>query len=341
MIKSCTLRMIVTVCLMLGFVWAVNGQGQQNEPSNISSQSQRQAGFMPLSEAQSQYPRLMATTALTEVKPTFVIKGEHVATGIGLRNRGGGTINLRGIPSNSTINRALIYWCVLSNSPSQNPTVSVNGDSINGTLVGSGTGPCWGVSNNYVYRAEVPTYLLYIGGNGDYQISGVPSTEGEGISPWAPVSGQNLAEGATLVIFYTRNSGTSSTTYVYDSKSISGTMFFSQFNANLTGFNANKSTATFTSIGADGQVGNDITSNFDVSRELSFFQGTQISGYSSTPNAYLDADSDWNGNDGVPLNQLWDTASHTVPIKQGSTSANVRYQAYGDCLVICAFILTI
>lgn len=341
MIKSCTLRMLVTVCLMLGFIAAVNCQEQGEDQSSPSSQSSRQSGFMPMSHIRT----LAAATnqTPTDVRPTFIIKGEHVANGVGLRNRGGGTINLRGIPADAVISRALIYWCFLSNSSSQNPSIIINGDSINGTLVGSGTAPCWGVSNNYVYRAEVPMYDLFMGGNGDYHISGVPSSDGKGISPWAPVSGQNLAEGATLVVFYTRRGtpSTSSTTYVYDSKSVSGTMFYSDFSTNLTGFTANRSTGKFTSIGADGQIGSDVTSTYDVSRELSFFQGTQIAGYSSSPSPYQDADSDWNGNEASPLNQLWDTSSHTVPIKSNSTSAEVRYQAFGDCLVIVAFILTI
>jgi hypothetical protein len=224
--------------------------------------------------------------------------------------------------------------------PRQNPTVSVNGDSIKGSLVGQGASPCWSPRNNYVYRAEVPIYLLYIGGNGDYQISGIPSNDGRGINPWAPAPGQPLAEGATIVIFFTRNSGNNSTTYVYDSP-ISGTMFASQFSTDLTGFNANKSTATFTTIGADGQVGSGYSAVYTVTTENTFFQGTQIAGYSASPSAFQDADSDWNGNDGFPLNQLWDSSTHIVPIKPNSTSANVRYTSNGDCLVVCSLILTI
>jgi hypothetical protein len=302
--------------------------------------TERTPGFKPLAKMAQKEIVLIPGTG---IKPSEVIKGDHVANGVGLRNRGGGTINLRGIPANVTLNKAYLYWCILGNAPLQNATVSINGAAVNGTLVGTGADPCWlpPGSHNYVYRAAVPNYLLYVGGNGDYEISGVPSSQGYGSSPWEMISGPYHAEGATLVIFFTRNSGYNPQTYLYDA-AVSGTMFTSGFSTDLLGFTATKPTAKFTMIGADGQTGSGVSSWYYCTKEESYFGGIRIAGTPQDLNSpYQDADSDWNGHDGEPLNQLWDTRTHIVPMKLNSTSANVKYQSNGDCLVICAFILTI
>jgi len=238
-----------------------------------------------------------------DVSPFQVIEGEHVANGVGLRNRGGGKINLRGIPINATLNKAYLYWCVLVkvNMPPPNSTVAINGVTINGTLVGTGASPLWPLMDrNYVYRADVPLYLLYIAGNGDYEISGVPSSQGYGMSPWENYSGDYLAEGATLVIFF-RRTGYNLVTYIYDAP-ISGIMFYNVFSANLLQFYATKSWAKFTMIGADGQAGFDVGSWYACSREESYFGGIRIAGplQDSLSSPFQDADSDWNGHDGEP-----------------------------------------
>ncbi len=49
------------------------------------------------------------------------------------------------------------------------------------------------------------------------------------------------------------------------------------------------------------------------------------------------ASSDWDGSDGWPLVQLWDTHTHNV--KLSGTVSSVRYQASGDCLVPVAFVI--
>jgi len=350
MIKSCTLKMMVSFCLVVGFIWvAPVTMGAQEKNVVTSSKEKVEATIPELQELERKGApgfKPLDSIALKEVgfkkevKPIETIKGDHVANGVGLRNRGGGTINLRGIPTNVTLNKAYLYWCILGNTPLRNQTVSINGVAVTGTSVGTGVAPCWSVNQNYVYRATVPNYLLYVGGNGDYEISGVPSSQGYGMNPWENSSGEYLAEGATLVIFFTKP-GSNQVTYLYDAP-ISGTMFTSGFSADLVGFTSGKSTAKLTMIGADGQTGNGVQSWYDCTKEESYFQGMKIAGHPKDPNSpFQDADSDWNGHDGEPLNQLWDTRTHIVPIKMQSTSANVRYQSYGDCLIICAFILTI
>ena len=111
----------------------------------------------------------------------------------------------------------------------------------------------------------------------------------------------------------------------------------------LTGFSASRDTAKFTLVGADGQVGGGLTTSFPVTAETSFFDGTQIAGppAGGTPPPSLNANSDWNGEDGHPLNQLWDTRTHIAPIKEGAQSASIRYVSQGDCLVVVAFMLSL
>ena len=84
----------------------------------------------------------------------------------------------------------------------------------------------------------------------------------------------------------------------------------------------------FTMAGADGQRG----SGHDnvASNELTFFNGNQIAG----PPV---ASSDWDGSDGWPLVQLWDT--HTHEVRLNGAVSSVRYQASGDCLVPVAFVI--
>jgi hypothetical protein len=113
-------------------------------------------------------------------------------------------------------------------------------------------------------------------------------------------------------------------------------MFTGLFAATLTGFTAPGDTAKFTMVGADGQRGSGLDASFPVTAETSFFQGTQIAGPPVNPAAPppgLHADSDWNGEDVQPLNQLWDTRTHIVPIRRESRTAEIKYESQGDCLV--------
>lgn len=275
------------------------------------------------------------------VQPAERVKGDHVACGISLRNRGGGVLNLRGVPQNSKPVKAYLYWDILDDRAAEIMPVSINGVSVQGKLIGQGDSPCWGPSYNFVYRAEVPLYLLYNGINGDYKIAGFPSGEGFGMSPWE-ASPPPLAEGATLVVFYRNPKSQFQVTYIFE-QPVCGQMFGAfpgeTFSATLTGFNpAPQSTAKFTLVGADGQIGFGLSAIYNTTAEVSFFQGTQIAG---PPNGgtSLSADSDWNGHDPEPLNQLWDTRTHLVPIKVKSTSAEVKYKAPQDCLVVVVFFL--
>ena len=271
-----------------------------------------------------------------KISPVEKIQGDYVACGISLRNRGGGVINLRGAPLKSIPIKAYLYWTILNDYSDSTMSVSVNGVSVKGVQIGQGPSPCWAPGRNFVYRAIVQKNLLYIGINGDYKIAGVPSGDGFGMSPWESIISP-LAEGTTLVVFFSNPNSPSKITYVYEAP-VSGQMFAGTFSTTLIDFSpAPNSTAKFTLVGADGQIGSGLESIPNITDEISFFQGTQIASPPVPPS--LNADSDWNGKDLEPLNQLWDTRTHIVPINQKSISAEVKYISHGDCLVIVAFFL--
>lgn len=278
------------------------------------------------------------------VQPAERVKGDHAACGISLRNRGGGVFNLRGVPQNSQPVKAYLYWDILTDRADQNMSISLNGVSVQGVLICQGDSPCWAPAYNFVYRAKIPLYLLYNGINGDYKIAGIPSGEGFGMSPWEAAT-PPLAEGATLVVFYRNPNSIYKTTYIFE-KPVCGQMFGGfpgeTFSATLTGFSpAPQNTAKFTLVGADGQIGfapSGLSASYNTTAETSFFQGTQIAGPPDGGTS-SNADSDWNGHDPEPLNQLWDTRTHIVPIKPNSTSAGVKYTAPFDCLVVVVFLL--
>ena len=139
---------------------------------------------------------LAAVSVAEPVRPTEVIKGDHIAAGVALRNRGGGVINLRGAPPKATPIAAFLYWDILADQAERSAIVSVNGAPVEASVIGKGASPCWSPGANFAYRAKVPLNLLYIGINGDYKIAGIPSSEGFGMDPWQSSTGPIMAEGA-------------------------------------------------------------------------------------------------------------------------------------------------
>jgi hypothetical protein len=127
--------------------------------------------------------------------------GDVTAAGVGLRGSGQGTINLSGIPANGWVQRAFLYWATLGSSGEfTNP--QLNGNTVNGQRIGTSGDTCWGVSANYVYRADVTDLVT---ANGDYTISGLPSNLADG----------NDSQGASLVVIY-RISGLFRTVIIND-----------------------------------------------------------------------------------------------------------------------------
>lgn len=295
---------------------------------------------------------------------TFTGQVDHAAAGTGLRNFDSGTIRLRGIPANSTVVRAFLYWAMICPTGAACPPVvpiEFEGRTIDSRIICTGAQPCW------VAGASLGVYLADVTGlmpgttaaavankviNGDYQISRFPfnASERDGRDPFSPATALTpKVEGATLVVVYSNPAlPAGGRVHIHH-----GCDFFSgTLNVRNALAPAAPTPIAFvksTRFGADGQVGIGTNASPITSEEKTFFGGpslncatavlTQIAGDGSLRNH----DSDWNGNDGGPLNQLWDTRTTTVTglLSAGATSYCVRYVSSGDCMNAIGYVLTL
>lgn len=256
---------------------------------------------------------------------SYTLPGGYVASGVAMRNLGAGKIIIKGIPRGATIEAAFLYWGII------NPTAtdamaagSFNGNAIKGINYSIGGDPCWYTGSMFAYRADVTEFVT---GNGTYNLSGFASGITTGSSPWDGVAAP-LCEGATLVIVYRRETSFVQTIVLYEGCPL----FFGDLRYGFTmgGFVADPvKKATLTIFGADGQDGVGGGPIKDIDKEFLEFNGTII----AQPN------SPWNGADGQPLPQLWDTHTYNVKslVAKGSkqvTVANTGYetQDYYDCM---------
>lgn len=302
---------------------------------------------------------------LGDIQPSEVFDNTAVvANGVGLRNRKMGVINLVGIPRGATIKRAYLYWGWASldapipgvhdkmllhrlrPAPPNRP-----GAIVDGTLVGSGDDPCWYGDSNFVYRADVTAEVT---GNGMYAVSCLHGQGAAGqydsANPW-PASEPPLKEGASLVVFYS-TADTTSTAYLYDDGGLAGSQFAGIPGATWTLLGIAGSLngrALYFSIGADGQTGSGYPALPDNGREQTTLSTAFGSYLAAGPDSNYN-DSDWNGGDGKPLPQLWDTHGHDVsPIFPAGEDlrylevvvANPVGDAGADCLVAVANVLVI
>jgi hypothetical protein len=128
--------------------------------------------------------------------------------------------------------------------------------------------------------------------------------------------------------------GGSGTTLIYDKKLPNILISSGTFAYNLTGVPAGSSTL-MTMVGADGQVGGGFDSA--VTAETTSVNGTLIAGPGSAR-----GDGHWNGADGNPLPQLWDTSTQDVSsLNGGNGKLAVQETTTGDCLVPIVDVLTV
>lgn len=281
---------------------------------------------------------LQASEAL-DYFSSYTLPGGYVAKGVAMRNLGHGNITITGIPAGAVVEMAFLYWAILNPTPTTAMAEgNFNGVFITGTLIGSCREPCWGAGLTHVYRADV-THLVR--GNGTYTLSGFSSGLTTGGNPWETDVMLPLNEGATLVVIYRRSASPVQTIVMYE-----GCRFFlghQRYTFNLSGFVADPvRKATLTIFGADGQSGGlvwDPEQNRwvykdplpDADIEYLEFNGSAIAGPPNSP---------WNGGDGRPLPQLWDTHTYDVTriVSLGSkrvTIANPGFTTdkYVDCIV--------
>jgi hypothetical protein len=339
----------------------------------------------PKRASKSAKPSIPVSSATLE--PSFTYSGASiVANGASLRNRASSTINLSGLPTDATILQAFLYWDFTSinaaNVGSLQNTVCFNpeqendsggdgggegGDALGklsstsdgsgdggddvcdqgsaavGTLIGTGADACWAGGNNVAFRADVTKEIT---GNGRYTVAlqpGAASTE-SGIDPLDPTSPTTgpYAEGASLVAVFTSKTIAGGNVLVYDS-GLAATEFVSTtgLTYKLDAVPApGTGSSIFTEIGADGQAGSGLL-NFGATKNTSL-NSILVAGPGSPAN-----DADWNGTDGVPLIQLWDTHSHDVTgdlvtgLNTVSIFDSISPAANGDCLIGIANVLTV
>ena len=279
------------------------------------------------------------------VTPAAALSGgiDHVAAGTGTRNSGHGTICIRGVPSSPVVIFAYLYWGTIYASPAPfSATAVFRGTSVTGSLIGTSTQPCWNSSGVFaVYRANVKSLIL-AGVNGDYKVTGLASAVTNNSNPWSTLSNTlPLSEGASLVVLYSHSSVPSSSQfYLYH-----GPHFTSSTLTITTNFSPpipSHSILKHTRIGADGQIGTGIKPISAATDEKTYIGPTTASlvlirGSGSGRN-YT---SDFNGINGWPLNQLWDTNTDDITgtIPAGAGSYVTRYVSRGDCIEIVAQIL--
>jgi hypothetical protein len=314
-----------------------------------------EAGIVPIDEPDlAPAPTTTAAAASNPILPGGV---DHAAAGTGTRNAGSGAIRLRGVPAGSTILRAWLYWGTVLAIPVPNTATAIfNGTTVTGQRVNAPTlEPCWLFANArfVTFRANVKP-LIVAGANSDYKITGLASAITNGTDPFVcappfPTPPTPGSEGATLLVIYSHSSVPSpARTYIHQGPTlVTGNTTVTN---NLNPVVPTHSVVKQTRFGADGQVGCTLFSIGSLNGEMTHVGPNagalfQIKGPGSTVNT----NSDWNGGDGSPLNQLWDTQTDafgsvngvTNLIPNGSAQYVVQYTSVGDCFVTVAHVLTV
>lgn len=270
---------------------------------------------------------------------------DYVANGVATRNTGYGTIRLRGIPPGAVAVRAMLYWGEIKDGAvvALTETVAFKGVPVTGNLLGVTAPPCWPGGFFVAYGASVIA-LLNPGLNSDYLVSKLPTSLTDGRDPWLtpPVPAlRPLSEGASLVVQYAHASVPVTARVITHPvvQMTFGTLTLNHaFGLPLPAY----TTMKHTRLGADGQVGSSTFPFLFATNERTYIGPnilalTQIRG----PGSPFNNNTDWDGNDGVPLNQLWDTqtSSNGALIPAGAVAYSVRYISNGDCIVPVVHVL--
>jgi hypothetical protein len=284
----------------------------------------------------------------------------YAAGGAGLRNRTTATINISGLNGGQPAYAGVLYWAIITEFPDtdirQFFTVTLTNEqnglshTFTGTRVGQGISPCWNGTAIQVFRAEFDARSfgpLGVVTSGRYTVTVAPGSVTDGSDPWSVTNPlPPLWEGVSLILVA---SGFDYQTVVFYDKGIAGSTWGGPFGSAtsytlvLPPTGAPKAPlftpAAYTSIGADGQVGESTTGIYpQYNAKQVFLNFKQISGPpKSTAPDFEDPDNDWNGAISGPLPQLWDTSTHTL-IGYGGTHEVVvdDTNAIGDCLTVVA-----
>ena len=271
---------------------------------------------------------------------------DHAIAGVSTRNSGNGVIRLRGVPPGSQLLSAVLVWGEIAAQPFPNAVFGQDcavGANVVGTTLPPAPQPCWNPAGQFWAYAANVTAQIAPAINGDYRVR-VRSAINNGQCPWGdgacapPPNTLPLAEGASLIVIYANQCidrraqlffHVGPETFFFGANNIYNHLTFIPING-LPNLKHSR-------IGGDGQVGGAncglraITQWSDERTWIETLGGglvAQIKG-----DGGLNRDSDWNGDDGEPLNKLWD--SHTDVFDNrlaGQIGYRVRYQSNGDCI---------
>jgi hypothetical protein len=113
---------------------------------------------------------------------------DWVSAGISGVGGGSGTITLAGV--SGTVTQAYLYWHGIDNGADgnyDNADITINGNAISGTAIGTSSTNCWGGGNSVAYRADVTAYVTADGG---YDLENLSNGDG------------HSANGASLVVLF-------------------------------------------------------------------------------------------------------------------------------------------
>jgi hypothetical protein len=301
-----TAMVVLIACILLG-----------------AGQSMSQSGGSVPANGPSVNTLYAPTTDLTHFFAGSVL-GDYVASGVGMRNLGYGTINLS-IPAGGTIVKAYLFWAIIWDGTPPPTTGTLNSTPITGILEGTSGSPCWGGTGINFYSADV-TGIAVDGLNSltDFP-SGLAQNEvpqGNAVFP--------LLEGATLVLVFRHPMWDHNTVAIYTGANTFSGQSVSYDVGSYTGWTAGNpgdQVAQHTYIMADGQA-------------LFPGGGTAFNGNpTSGPGTGIKATDAFDGADGIipvfALDGLWDT--HTLDVSAYflngvSTTAIPEASAQNDCL---------
>jgi hypothetical protein len=286
-----------------------------------------------------------AKVNIGRVLPRRIAGTDYQTGGVALRNQAGGGITINGITGPTM--RAYLWWAVLTMGPPvagtydtvrlqrafPGPVATQNGV---GAIVGAGPSPCWPGSDTItIYELAVNPAVA--SGNGLYRV-GFPAGAGASVAgqdPWV-VGAIPALEGATLGIVYQAPGDT----LVYSipragRPPMAGHTLFSggilSYDLALpAGLGAPDK---WDEVVADGQVAVSRRADPAFANETAAVDATLVAGTGSSYN-----DSDWNGSDGKPLPQLWDTAGHDIAgiPPAGAVNLHVDLTTSMDCVTTVA-----
>jgi hypothetical protein len=266
--------------------------------------------------------------------------------GVGLRNRGGGVLNVSGVVR--PVQDAYLYWGILFSTAQPTyplssvcfrqiyPNTCLFGTTLRGTLLGVGADPCWGSTGIAVYRSRVPRDLLSDNGNGSYEVVLEPGASGltDGSDPYPPANQVfPEADGVSLVVVGTGLY----TVSIYDQGFTATTFGLDSLTYTLNFPVIPQYSALWDNIGADGQTGVSRLDDSIDSAKTTTINGVLIAGAGGQDN-----DADWNGSAGLPIPKLWDDTGHdiTSAVLYDET-AEIEFVTPIDCVTTIANVLAL